>query len=280
MASVHLYGHTDTLQSHKMMILQMRDGSAGGFEKAAAPSPIFTLSSSWYTRHRTLVSIGLLLMLFLTLFVQNSLADGPILNLNNTFNFLSTFSTLNTSNSSNVSILPHVLPPPVLPLTASERLVRVNSADRYQYINDFQWHVWSYTSCSGISMEEVMNAYGSHLIAADVLQVELNLGVWGVYSGLLREEGITMTAAHFGFKTDASHSRTLNDLISVSNKGFPIIVGVRDGYYFPGGHLFVVHGGDSQYVYIADSSLANFTRMTHAMFLSMWQGFSAILKPQ
>lgn len=50
-------------------------------------------------------------------------------------------------------------------------------------------------------------------------------------------------------------------------------------YYFPGGHIFVVRGGDSQYVYIADSSPGNFQRMTHAQFLGMWQRFSAILTP-
>ena len=126
-----------------------------------------------------------------------------------------------------------------------------------------------------------MNAYGRNLIAADVLQVELNFGVWSPYAGLLRDEGIAMAANYFGFNTDASHARTLQDLITISNKGAPVIVSGRDGRYFPGGHIFVVRGGDSQYVYIADSSPANFTRMTYAMFLGMWQprSFSAVLTP-
>ena len=125
-----------------------------------------------------------------------------------------------------------------------------------------------------------MDAYGRNLIAADVLQVELNFGVWNAYAGLLRNDGIAMTANYFGFNTDASTSRTLQDLITISDKGFPIIVSVRDSYYFPTGHIFVVRGGDSQYVYIADSSPADFQRMSHAMFLGMWQGFSAILTPR
>jgi ABC-type bacteriocin/lantibiotic exporter with double-glycine peptidase domain len=159
-------------------------------------------------------------------------------------------------------------------------LVRVDSADRNQYYSDYQWQTWSYSSCSGIAMEMVMNAYGRHLIASDVLQVELNLGVWSVSEGLLRDEGVAMTANYFGFNTDAGYSRTLQDLITISNKGFPIVVSVRDSYYFPAGHLFVVRGGDSQYVYIADSAPTNFQRMSHALFLGMWHGFSAILTPR
>jgi ABC-type bacteriocin/lantibiotic exporter with double-glycine peptidase domain len=129
-------------------------------------------------------------------------------------------------------------------------------------------------------MEEVMDSYGRHLIAADILQEELNLGVWSVYGGLLREDGIALTAAYFGFNASLSHARTLDDVISLSNKGFPVIVSVRDSFYYPGGHLFVIRGGDSSYVYIADSSPANFQRMTHAMFSGMWQGFSAVLTPR
>ena len=124
-----------------------------------------------------------------------------------------------------------------------------------------------------------MNAYGRHLIASDILQVELNLGVWDVNLGLLREEGIAMTAAYFGFNANLSHSRTLQDIIAISNKGTPVIVSVRDSYYFPGGHFMVVRGGDNQYVYLADSSPANFQRMSYSMFLGMWSSFSAILTP-
>ena len=125
-----------------------------------------------------------------------------------------------------------------------------------------------------------MNAYGRHLIAADVLQEELTLGVWNVQLGLLREDGITMTAATFGFDTTSSHTQTIQDLVNIANQGSPVIVSVRDSFYYPGGHIFVVRGGDSQYVYLADSSPANFQRMSYAMFQGMWQGFSAILKPR
>jgi len=41
-----------------------------------------------------------------------------------------------------------------------------------------------------------------------------------------------------------------------------------------------VTGGDSKYVYIADSSIFNRHSLTHATFLSWWGGFAAILIPQ
>jgi hypothetical protein len=256
------------------VVLKLQDGTLLGVEKPALP-PAFTLPSSWYTRHRMLVSAGLLVMLLLTLFVQSGIVDGALHQISQGITLLSfaqhTSATgLNTTSQQ----------APGTPLTVSQRLVRVDSADRSQYFNDYQWRVWSYTSCSGISMEMVMNAYGRHFIAAEILQEELNLGVWSVYSGLLQENGIALTAAHFGFNASLSHARTLNDVINLGNKGYPIIVSVRDSFYYPGGHLFVIRGGDSSYVYIADSSPANFQRMTHTMFMGMWQGFSAVLTPQ
>ena len=261
---------TQPLNSRVTVVLQLQDGMLVTVEKPAL-APTLTLPSSWYSRHRKILSIGLLLMLVLALFVQSGLADGALQNLSRGIgiNFLS------YSEPIDIQTVAHSAP-----TTATMRLVRVDSAARNQYYSDYQWQVWSYSSCSGIAMEMVMNAYERNLIAADVLQVELNFGVWNAYSGLLRDDGIAMTANYFGFNTNASHSLTLQDLITTSNKGFPIIVSVRDSYYFPAGHIFVVRGGDSQYVYIADSSPDNFQRMSHAMFLGMWHGFSAILTPR
>ena len=261
---------TQPLNSRVTVVLQLQDGTLVGIEKPA-PAPTLTLPSAWYLRHRKILSVGLLLMLLLALFVQSGLADGALQNLSKGIGI----SFLSYSQPTDIQTVAHSAP-----TTASMRLVRVDSAARNQYYSDYQWQVWSYSSCSGIAMEMVMNAYGRNLIAADVLQVELNFGVWNAYAGLLREGGIAMSANYFGFNTDASHSRTLQDLITISNKGFPIIVGVRDSYYFPVGHYFVVRGGDSQFVYIADSSLENFQRMSHTMFLGMWQGYSAILTPR
>jgi hypothetical protein len=205
-------------------------------------------------------------MLLLTLFLQSGLADGALQSLRRgiaLLNLAQHTSALDLSTSS-------------LPLdgSASSRIVRVDSADRRQYNSDYQWQVWSYSSCSGISMEEVMNAYGRHLIAADVLQVEADLRVWDTYNGLTGgEAGIAQAASHFGLRAVPNPPRTLQDLINVANKGFPVIVGVP-------GHILVVRGGDSSDVYLVDSAPADRTIMSRQQFANWWDNFSVELVPR
>ena len=255
---------------HSMGVLPLQEGRLVSVAEAKNQL-LFTLPAAWYNRRRSFVSLGLLLMVCLTLSVQSGLAGGTIQTVTKGLAF--TFLRPNAP----IDIQPIAHP---IVLTASAHLVRIDSADRNQYYTDDQWHTWSYSSCSGIAMAMVMNSYGRHLIAADVLQREANLGVWDVNLGLLRDDGIGMTAAYYGFDNDTSHSRTLQDVIAIANKGNPVIVSVRDSYYFPGGHIFVVRGGDGQYVSIADSSPGNFTRMSYAMFQGMWQGLSVVLTPR
>jgi hypothetical protein len=266
----HLPAHPLDRHVTNILNISMQDGNVVSVE---SPKPLqgFSLPPSWYRRRRTLVSLGLICMVLLALSMQSGLAGE-------------TFHAITKSVES--TILSYSKPADVhtparpLPQTASMRVVRIDSAAMNQYYSDAQRQSWMYSSCSGIAMEMVMNAYGRHLIAADVLQVESDLGVWNVQLGLLREDGIALTAAHFGFDTSSGHNRTLQEVIDTANKGAPVIVSVRDSYYYPNGHIFVIRGGDDQYVYIADSSLANFQRMTHSMFVGMWQGFSAVLTPR
>jgi len=210
-------------------------------------------------------------MLGLALSIQNGLADGTLHTITKNLNI----TIFQSSQPQTVQLATHRAP-----LTPSSQLARIDSAARNQYHTDYQWQVWAYSSCSGIAMQMVMNAHGRHLIAADVLEVEDRLGVWNVNLGLLRDDGIALTADHFGFDASLSHSQTVQEVVAIANKGRPVIVSVRDSSYFPGGHLFVIHGGDGGSVYIADSSPANFTRMTHGRFAGMWQGFSAVLTPR
>ncbi|GAC1384904.1 MAG: hypothetical protein NVSMB33_13660 [Ktedonobacteraceae bacterium] len=219
--------------------------------------------SSWYTHRRTLISLSFLFMLFLGLFMQNGLADGTLQDLSHSFSLLSYYQTFDIRASAHP-----------LTLTASMRIARVDSAVRDEYYNDYQWRGRSYASCSGIAVEGVLNASGRHLIAADVLQVEQNMGVWDTYEGLIGgEPAMARVANYFGFKAAPNPPRTLADLIAVTNKGLPVIVGMP-------GHIFVVRGGDSNYVYVVDSAPANRTVMTHDEFLSVWNNFSVLLTPQ
>ncbi|GCE12984.1 C39 family peptidase [Tengunoibacter tsumagoiensis] len=259
------------LDRHVTAILHLQDGNIVRVEEPGPPS-FFILPARWYARRRIIVSLGLLAMLLLAMAIQGGLAGGGgIRTLTDTLGL----SFLNPAQPNGVSLADRPLP-----TTASQRVVRIDSASVAQYRTAYQLNVWSYSSCSGIAMETVMNAYGRHFIASDILQEELNLGVWDVNLGLLREDGIGLTAANFGFATDAGHTRTFQQVVDIANKGQPVIVSVRDARYYPGGHLFVIKGGDDQYVYIADSSLNNFQKMTNAMFQGMWQGFSAVLTPK
>lgn len=243
-------------------ILQLQDGSVIGVKKTRSPF-VFSLPTSWYRRRRTLVSVGLLLMLLLTLFLQSGLADGAMQGIKQEFALLNIKQHTSAYDLSTSSLG-----------TASSRIIRVDSADRGQYYSDYQWRVWSYASCSGIAMEEVMNAYGRHFIAADILQVEANLGVWNIYSGLTGGENSMAEAAnYFGFKAVPNPPRTLQALLDVANKGFPVIVGIP-------GHILVVRGGDSNYVYLVDSAPANRKFMTHGEFLAVWDGFTVELVPR
>ena len=222
------------------------------------------MPASWFRRRRTLLSTALLVMVVLTLFVQSGLADGA-------FNTIANGLGFNTSQHLAGFDINTSLPP--IPFSATARVVRVDSALRDQYYNDYQWQVWSYSSCSGISMEMVINAYGHNYIAADFLQKEAALGVWDTYSGLTGgEPAIAKTAAYFGFKALPNPPRTLQALMYTVNKGYPVIVGNP-------AHIMVVDGADNSYVYVADSSPANRTAMTHAQFLSWWDGFSVVLVP-
>ncbi len=231
---------------------------------AMSPDAQQEMPASWFRRRRTLISTALLVMVVLTLFVQSGLADGA-------FNTIANGLGFNTSQHLAGFDINTSLPP--IPFSATARVVRVDSALRDQYYNDYQWQVWSYSSCSGISMEMVINAYGHNYIAADFLQKEAALGVWDTYSGLTGgEPAIAKTAAYFGFKALPNPPRTLQALMYTVNKGYPVIVGNP-------AHIMVVDGADNSYVYVADSSPANRTAMTHAQFLSWWDGFSVVLVP-
>ena len=245
-------------------VLQFQDGSVAGLEKSHSPFHI-SLPTSWYRRRRTVVSFGLLLMVVITLFAQSGLADGALRGLKQGISLLD-FTQHTSAFGLSTSTLP-------LDGTASSRIIRVDSADPKQYYTNYQLDVWSYSSCSGISMEEVMNAYGRHLIAADVLQEELNLGVWDTYDGLTGgEAGIARAASYFGFRAVPNPPRTIEDLIAVANKGFPVIVGVP-------GHILVVRGGDGNNVYLVDSAPADRTVMSRAQFAGWWDNFSVELLP-
>lgn len=262
-----------TSTGRMMMVVQLLDGSVVGVENPLpvkvtstlpAVVPSAHLPHSWYNRRRTVVSLGLLIMLLIGVLIQTGVAGDVLYTLTRGL-------VLNSSQAYGDNIQPDFQP---IPFSASARIVRVDSATRGQYYTDYQYQVWSYSSCSGISMEEVLNSYGRHYIAADILQVEQNMGIWDTYDGLTGgEKGMARLAAYYGFQTSATPPRTLQSLILTANKGFPVIIGSP-------GHIMVIKGGDADFVYVVDSSPANRTIMTHDQFMNFWDGFSVLVTPE
>jgi hypothetical protein len=138
----------------------------------------FSLPPSWYTRRRTLVSLGLLLMLMLTLFVQGGLADGVLQGLGKGFDLLGS-----TINASDLSTAAHSTQ-----LNASQQLERLSQLDSAQYASPDEYNTWAYSACSAASMTEVFNAYGHHYRVTDILKVEAQIGEITPAMGLLRPE--------------------------------------------------------------------------------------------
>jgi len=263
----------ETTTGRMMMVVQLLDGSMVGVEnslqfgatnKLPAVVPSAHLPQSWYNRRRTVVSMGLLSMMIIGLLIQTGVAGDA-------FQVLTQGLNLPGSRTSVVDLNTAFQP---IPFSASARILRIDSAARNQYYNDDQYQSWSYSSCSGISLVEVMNSYGRKFIASDSLQVEWDMGIWNSVQGLTGgEPGMARAAAHFGFQTNPNPPRTLENLILTANKGFPVIVGST-------GHILVVKGGDANFVYLVDSAPPNRQRMTHDQFMSFWNGFSVLITPE
>lgn len=253
---------------HAPQVLQPQNGRAISIEKPAHQTT-FSLSPSWYTRRHTLVSLGLLLMLMLTLFVQSGLADGVLLSLGKSLDLLS-----NSFNASDLSTAAHSHQ-----VNASQQLVRVSQLDPAQYSSPEEYNTWAYSACSAAAMTEVLNAYSHHYRVTDILKVEAQIGEISPSLGLLRPEGIEHTAAQFGFKTTWSIAWTLEQVIRAANHGNPVIVSFPPDRY-DGGHILVVTGGNSATVYLADTSLWNRHSLSRAQFLQWWEGFAAVVTPE
>jgi Peptidase_C39 like family len=262
--------HTPSTQfhGHQFQALQPQNGMAISVEKPVHQTT-FSLSPSWYTRRRTLVSLGLLLMVMLTLFVQSGLADGVLRKLSISINLLS-----DTFQASDLSTAAHVGQ-----LNASQQLVRISQLDPAQYNSPEEYNTWAYSACSAASMTEVFNAYGHHYRVTDILNVEAQIGEITPALGLLRPEGVEHTAAQFGFKTTWGNAWSLDQVIETANRGNPVIVSFPPDRY-DGGHILVVTGGNGTTVYLADTSGWNRHSLSSAQFLQWWEGFAAVVTPQ
>jgi predicted double-glycine peptidase len=156
------------------------------------------------------------------------------------------------------------------------RLVRINQLDPEQYNSAQDYNLWAYSACSTAAMTEVFNFYGRHYRIADILKIEAQIQEITPVLGLVEDAGIQRTAAKFGFRTDWGYSLDYDQVVATANRGEPVIVGWPPAKY-QGGHLVVVTGGDSQTIFIADSSIHNRHSLSRAAFMKWWGGLSAII---
>ncbi|MBV9228262.1 MAG: C39 family peptidase [Chloroflexi bacterium] len=162
---------------------------------------------------------------------------------------------------------------------ASKALERIGQLDPAQYASSQEYNTWAYSTCSAAAMTEVINAYGNHYRLTDILSVEARLGEITPDLGLVEPSGVDHTVAQFGFKTVSLTNAPLDQVISVANQGRPVIVGWPPDRW-AGGHILVVRGGDSQNVYLADSSRLNYQIMPRTRFLQLWGGFAVVVIPK
>ena len=211
----------------------------------------------------SIITIGLISIFILGLYTFNFLLPHDILIT------LPWFKPIVTTNSPK--------PQPAFP--TSQNLVRISQLDPAQYNSTQEYNLWAYSACSSAALTEVINAYGHRYRVTDILKVEAQIGEITPQLGLLEDIGIQRTATHFGFKTNWGHNLSLDQVISIANKGTPVIVSFPPDRY-AGGHLLVVTGGNGNTVYLADSSLWNRHSLSRSQFLNWWEGFYAIVTPQ
>ena len=216
--------------------------------------------------------MGIVLILvsvfLLGIFLLRSLLPGT--SLIGAFDWTYTSTSTQTSSHHNSPAAPYI--------GASRALIRLSQLDPAQYNSTAEYNNWAYSACSAAALTEVINSYGHHYRVTDILKVESQIGEITPQEGLLEDVGIQRTAARFNFSTAWGHNLSLNTIIGIANHGRPVIVSFPPDRY-AGGHLLVVIGGNSNYVYLADSSLYNRHSLTRAQFMNWWEGFSAILAP-
>ncbi len=161
---------------------------------------------------------------------------------------------------------------------AAKALVRIGQLDSDQYASTSEYDTWAYSTCSAASMTEVINAYGHHYRLTDILAVESRLGEITPSDGLLEPTGIAHTVAKFGFKTITLTNDSLDNLIAIANRGWPVIVSFPPDHW-TGGHILVLRGGNSSTVDLADSSKLNMTVMPRSTFTYYWEGFAVVPIP-
>lgn len=161
---------------------------------------------------------------------------------------------------------------------ASKALARISQVDASSYSSQQEYNTWWPSACSAAAMTEVINSYGHTYKLSDILKVESGLGEITPSLGLVEPSGISKTVTKFNFSANYLSNPSLTEVTNAANSGTPVIVSFPPSRW-AGGHILVVIGGDSNYVYLADSSRLDMRAMTHAIFMKYWAGFAVVVTP-
>ncbi len=216
--------------------------------------------------------LGILLILLTCYFLFTFLMHVVMPNtmLIGAFSWPTLTQSANTSSQQNSPQIPSY--------TASAALARLSQLDPSQYNSSSEYNTWAYSACSAAAITEVINAYGHHYRVTDILKVESSIGEITPQLGLTEDIGVAHTMTRFNFKTTWGYNLSLNSIIDIANHGRPVIVSWPPAKY-DGGHIVVVTGGDTNNVFLADSSLYNRHSLTRGQFNTWWAGFYAIATP-
>lgn len=123
--------------------------------------------SSFVSSHlRSLVSLGFLLMLGLSLLGTSTLGGGTLQHIIHSLSLLSQAQPV--ISSQNISLASHS----TFPANASQQLTRISQLDPNEYASNAEYNTWAYSACSTASMTEVFDSYGYHYRITDVLSID------------------------------------------------------------------------------------------------------------
>lgn len=249
------------------------------FKVAESPwmrlSALLNVTSFWNRGRRVhetpWLGLGLVLLAFLVcgVYILNAVSPGAgLFFLNSLASASAAGQVSNTTASSNKVKL----------YGASKALVRISQVDPNSYSSQQEYNTWWPSACSAATITEVINSYGHTYKLSDILRVESGLGEITPELGLVEPTGIDKTVAKFNFSANHLNNPSLSDVINAANNGTPVIISFPPSRW-AGGHILVLIGGDSKYVYLADSSRLNMRAMTRAVFMKYWAGFAVIVTP-
>ena len=122
----------------------------------------------------------------------------------------------------------------------------IRQDDQSQYLNQAQFQQWRADTCSAASLTSVLVAYGYPTRLGNLVDIMTGNGTLSRWIGLSDNNGFIPTAQKFNLKANIDRNPdTASHYNSILDKLFhhqPVIINVRDGYYYPTGHFLVAYG--------------------------------------